>query len=130
MSSPAPEPDSPPANGSSPEQAILARIGRSIVKQSIARPPEIEGALEHASKQAQVWEIRRDEAILENVKKVPAMEGGPRAINALDGGFAKVLSESTHFMARFAGATETARKAWKAYRALKRVALTKPYEAA
>lgn len=130
----APEPTPQPGNGSSeatPEQALLARLDRTVVKESIDRPRDVDEALQHASKQSQVWEIKRDEAVLERVKKEPALPGGlQKAINSLEGGFAKVLSESTHFMARFSGATESAKKAWKAYQALKRVALTKPYKAA
>ncbi|HVY61344.1 MAG TPA: hypothetical protein VHF22_06805 [Planctomycetota bacterium] len=110
------------------DEALLARIERTP-KDTRGRDAEVEEALGHISKQFQLWDVKREVLKGERPELEP-VQAGERAIDAAGPRFEVVLFEATRAMAQVVAASAQAKKAFTAFRALKRVALRKPYKPA
>lgn len=133
---PAPAPEPAPAAA---EQALLRRLGLEP-RAARERPADLAEALDHCSRQFQLWEVQReviDDAAAGRVKREPVVP--PRGssdsaakglMDLLPSSLGATAGEATRALARFAGASVLARKGFTGYRALRRLALTKPYKPA
>jgi hypothetical protein len=120
-----PESPSPGEALASVDAELLARVNH--VPGSVRKTPEaVTAALGHCSKQFQLWDVKREEISLPRVKGERIERQHP--IQAAGEKFEKVLAEATHAMTRFSSSSELAKKGFTGYRALKRVALNRPYK--
>lgn len=140
---PAPPPPTPqgapPARGDAsapeaaaaepPDGALLNRLERREVKARREQPPEVSEALGHVSKQFQLWNIRRQEVEVEEVRREP-VEVAHDPMGALGPGSRRTLAEATRALAGFVPASALAKKGFVGFRALKRLVLGRPYKPA
>ncbi len=125
-------PDSGPAADSTAvvDKLLLQRLGREVRSGAFARPDAVTDALAHCSKQVQLWNIERRELEVGHVKRERAAgwEWTAPAGEAAKSAFAMVVDDGTRAMRAFVGASVMAKKGFLGFRALKRVAVRKPYK--
>jgi len=87
-------------------------------------PGDVDAALREASKPFTLWHVQREIFEIGPVKKEPVSIPKPESPKKLE---LPRRIEATRELVSFAGATEIAKRAYRGFRALMKVALTRPY---
>jgi hypothetical protein len=104
---------------------LVAKLGgEGGGRRTYPRPPDVGDALGHASKQFQLWDVPREamtpDARLEHPERPRFAAVAPRPLE-------RIAPEPTLAMAAFVPASVAAAKAFRGFRALVRVAMTRPF---
>jgi hypothetical protein len=111
------------------DPGLLDRASREP-RRSREQPADVGGALANCSKQFQLWDVDR-EVFEPAFPRLEPLER-PRPLDALGEGFGftAVAADCTREVARFVPGSALAGKGYAAFRALRKIALRRPYKTA